>query len=198
MTEHGLTVARRVPDVRQRRLASDTAFWGFIFADMTVFALFFIAYLWQFGSNRSEFRADAAHLVIWLGLTNALILLTSSYLVVRAVQKHRAGTDARMLIGWALALAAAFALVKSGEYAIEISAGHTLKSSTFFMYYFVLTGLHLMHVLIGSTLLLTWWRGERSGRPVSFRFAESAAGYWHMVDLLWILIFSFVYIGSHA
>lgn len=81
------TVVRRMPDVRQRRLASDTAFWGLIFADMTVFALFFVAYLWQFGSNRSEFQAYAAYLVVGLGLIDALILLTSSYLVVRAVQK---------------------------------------------------------------------------------------------------------------
>ncbi|BBW99664.1 hypothetical protein BST36_21505 [Mycolicibacterium moriokaense] len=192
------TYAERTAQPQQHRLASDTPFWGFVFADMTVFAFFFVAYLWQFGNNRSEFHSDAAHLVIWLGLVNALILLTSSYLVVRAVQNHRAGTVSRPLIGSALLLGAAFALVKSIEYAIEIGAGHTLTSSTFFMYYFVLTGLHLMHVVIGSVLLMTWWRAERAGRPVSRRFAESAAGYWHMVDLLWILIFSFVYIGSHA
>ncbi|MGE0217931.1 cytochrome c oxidase subunit 3 [Mycolicibacterium sp.] len=181
-----------------RRLASDTPFWGFIFADMTVFVLFFVAYLWQFSNNRDEFRADAAHLVVWLGLLNALVLLTSSYLVVRAVQNRRAGLDTRALIGWALASAAAFAVVKSVEYAIEINAGHTMTSSTFFMYYYVLTGLHLMHVGIGSALLTVWWRAGRAGRAIGQRFAESAAGYWHMVDLLWILIFSFVYIGSHA
>ncbi len=192
------TYADRAAQPRQHRLASDTPFWGFIFADMTVFVFFFVAYLWQFGSHRSEFNSDAEHLVIWLGLVNALILLTSSWLVVRAVQNHRASIDARALIGWALTLATAFVVVKCFEYAIEIGAGHTLTSSTFFMYYFVLTGLHLMHVAIGSVLLTTWWRAERAGRPVTPRFAESAGGYWHMVDLLWILIFSFVYIGSHA
>ena len=192
------TRAEAAPAKHAHRLASDTAFWGFIFADMTVFVAFFVAYLWQFGDNRDEFRSEASHLVMWLGLVNAVVLLTSSYFVVRAVQNLRAGVDARVLLGGALTSAATFAMVKSVEYAIEIGAGHTMTSSTFFMYYYVLTGLHLMHVAIGSILLTVWWRGERAGRVVGQRFAESAAGYWHMVDLLWILIFSFVYIGSHA
>ncbi|QZT59572.1 cytochrome c oxidase subunit 3 [Mycolicibacterium austroafricanum] len=192
------TLTRNRPESGQRALPGEAPFWGFIFADMTVFALFFVAYLWQFGSNRAEFHADATHLVMWLGLANALILLTSSYLVVRAVQDHRSGRDAHRAVGWALAAAGAFAVIKSIEYALEIGAGHTMTSSTFFMYYFVLTGLHLMHVGIGSALLTAWWQRARNGRAVGVRFVECAAGYWHMVDLLWILIFSFVYIGSHA
>lgn len=192
------TLTRQEPDTRRRTLPGEAPFWGFVFADMTVFALFFVVYQWQFGSHRGEFASDATHLVVWLGLVNALLLLTSSYLVVRAVQQHRLGGDTRAFVGWALAAGGAFAVVKTIEYALEIAAGHTMTSSTFFMYYFVLTGLHLMHVGIGSALLAFWWRAERSGRAVGQRFTECAAGYWHMVDLLWILIFSFVYIGSHA
>ncbi|WP_344203582.1 cytochrome c oxidase subunit 3 [Aeromicrobium alkaliterrae] len=166
---------------------------------MSVFAAFFIAYLWDFGSDRAGFVAEASHLVVALGLANALVLLTSSFLVVRAVQTHRSGGDPRAALAGALVLSACFAVVKVVEYTLEIGDGHTLTSSTFFTYYYALTGLHLMHVAIGTLLLVTWRRSVRpGGRRVSTRFVEGAAGYWHMVDLLWILIFSFVYIGSHA
>lgn len=173
--------------------------WGFLLADMSVFAMFFIAYLWDFGSDRSGFVAEASHLVVALGLVNALVLLTSSFLVVRAVQSHRGGGDPRCFLTGALLLGALFAVVKIVEYSLEIGDGHTLTSSTFFTYYYALTGLHLMHVAIGSVLLIVWRRSTRPGaRPASAAFAEGAGAYWHMVDLLWILIFSFVYIGSHA
>ena len=173
--------------------------WGFILADMSVFAMFFIAYLWDFGSDRPAFVAEASHLVVALGVVNALVLLTSSFLVVRAVQTHRAGGDPRGALAGALLLSACFAVVKIAEYTLEIGDGHTLTSSTFFTYYYALTGLHLMHVAIGTVLLVVWRRSTRPGaRRVSIPFVEGAAGYWHMVDLLWILIFSFVFIGSHA
>ena len=180
------------------RLPAEAPFWGFVFADMTVFAGFFIAYLWEFGSDRSGFAREAAHVSVWPGLINTLILLASSYAVVLAVRAQRAGSDPSTLIAWALGGAAGFAGIKITEYSVEIAGDHTLTSSTFFTYYFVLTGLHLMHVAIGSVLLMTWRHGQRTGRKQSIRFAECCAGYWHMVDLLWLVIFSLVYIGSHT
>lgn len=168
---------------------------------MSVFALFFGAYLWTFGNDSDSFRRDAASLILPLGVTNTVVLLASSYLVVRAVRYHRAALHvmSRRCLNWALAGAAVFVFIKSGEYAIEVANGHGLTSSPYFMYYFVLTGLHLMHVAIGSVLLGVWQRSLHPGRlPASRRWAESSAGYWHMVDLLWIVIFSFLYVGTHA
>lgn len=176
-------------------------FWAFILADMSVFALFFGAYLWTFGNDSDNFRRDATSLLLPLGVTNTLVLLASSYLVVRAVRYHRAALHAksRRYLNWALGGGAIFVIVKSSEYAIEVVHGHGLTSSPFFMYYFVLTGLHLMHVAIGAVLLGVWRRSLVDGRrSASRRWAESSAGYWHMVDLLWIVIFSFLYIGTHA
>jgi nitric oxide reductase NorE protein len=175
--------------------------WYFLLADMTVFAGFFGYYLWALGNDRAAFAADAAHLIVPLGLANTIVLLSSSYTVVRAVRAHTNGSyaSARGWLRLTLAGAAVFIVIKLSEYGIEISAGHTLRSSHFFMYYFVLTGLHLMHVTIGVILAGTWLRSLRpGGQPASLRWAESSAGYWHMVDLLWMIIFSFLYIGSHA
>jgi nitric oxide reductase NorE protein len=184
-----------------RRLPAEPGLWYFILADMTVFAVFFGYYLWALRGDRTAFAADASHLIVPLGLINTIVLLCSSYTIVRALRAHRNG-DTESARGWlrlTLAGAAAFVVIKLSEYGIEISAGHTLTSSKFFMHYFVLTGLHLMHVTIGTVLAGTWLRSLRRGaRPASLRWAESSAGYWHMVDLLWLVIFSFLYIGSHS
>ncbi|MBA0126846.1 cytochrome c oxidase subunit 3 [Haloechinothrix sp. YIM 98757] len=192
---HG-SIARSAEHVPAER-----GMWLFLLADMTVFALFFGAYLWEFGSARHEFTADAAALPVPVGFVNTLVLLTSSFLVVRAVEAHRSGAfgRARRFLGGTLAGAGTFAGLKLVEYALEIAAGHGLTTSPFFMYYFVITGVHLMHVAIGTTLLVAWRRALAPGKaPYGPRWAEGVAGYWHMVDLLWLIIFSLLYIGSYA
>ena len=102
-----------------------------------------------------------------------------------------------MIFG-AIACAAVFAGLKAIEYYLEISAGHTPVSGQFFNFYFILTGLHLLHVVVGSALLTAWqlmcrrrreWKGTR-------RVVEGIASYWHMVDLLWVAIFALVYLVS--
>ncbi|MFT3792273.1 MAG: cytochrome c oxidase subunit 3 [Rudaea sp.] len=178
----------------------DGGMWAFLLLDMSVFMLFFGMFLWQMGGNRAAFVADADHLLLPLGLANTLLLLASSYAVVLASVANRAGDAAAAArrLGWALAAGGAFAAVKVVEYTLEIGAGHTLTSSTFFTWYFVLTGLHLLHVGIGS-LLLSHWRGQAlRGQTCSPRWAESAGAYWHMVDLLWLLIVALVYVGDKA
>lgn len=175
--------------------------WFFILGDMSIFALFFGAYLWALSENRQAFINEASDLVLSLGFANTLVLLSSSYAVARAVQTHRAGNIAatRQWLGWALVAAATFSVIKLIEYGMELADGNGLTSSPFFMYYFVVTGLHLMHVAIGSLLLIVWRRSLRDRFSLhSSRWVESVAGYWHMVDLLWLLIFSFVYIGSSS
>jgi nitric oxide reductase NorE protein len=185
----------------RRRLPAEPGLWGFLLADMTVFAGFFAFYLWSLGDSRAAFAADASQLIVPLGLINTLVLLASSWTVVRAVRAHSAGDwhAARTWLRLTLVGAAAFVVIKFSEYGVEIAHGHTMMSSGFFMFYFVLTAMHLMHVTIGTGLVTRWYHSLRpGGRPASLLWSESAAGYWHMVDLLWLIIFSFLYIGSHS
>lgn len=187
-----------------RKMPSEPWMWFFILGDMSIFAIFFGAYLWKLGANRDVFIGEAASLVLSLGLFNTLVLLTSSYTVARAVHAYRQGDDAltRTMLGWSLLAAAIFIGTKVVEYSMELADGHGLTTSAFFMYYFVLTGLHLLHVFIGSIFLFNW-RLSLSGKTLecdlhSHSRAEGIAGYWHMVDLLWLLIFAFIYIGSSS
>jgi len=178
----------------------DWGMWLFILLDMTTFGLFFAVFLWEMSNHRDSFNADAAHLMIPLGLINTLVLLTSSYAVVLAVHAGKArdtGSAARHL-RLALGAAGLFFTIKMTEYTLEVRGGHTLTSSPFFSFYFILTGIHLLHICIGTILLSNWRNDVIRGKKVAERWMESVAAYWHMVDLLWLVIYSLVYIGSNA
>jgi nitric oxide reductase NorE protein len=167
---------------------------------MTLFAAIMLAFLWNRRADIAGFN-DAAHQLIQpIGAVNTLVLLLSSYLVVRALFAHRAArhVDARRLITAAIGCAVVFAGLKAVEYYTEISAGHTPASGQFFTFYFILTGLHLLHVIIGTGLLSGWLRmcGRRRPWTATQRVVEGIASYWHMVDLLWVAIFALVYLVS--
>lgn len=172
--------------------------WIFILADMSLFALFFLVFLWEGRKAPELYATGTSSLVQPLGFTNTLILLVSSWLVVLAVHAHRRERQdlvVKQLAG-ALACAVLFLGVKAAEYTHEVQGGHGPATSIFFTFYFVLTGIHLAHLVIGSVLLSGWMLKARALRPwpVSRRYAEGSAVYWHMVDLLWVVIFSLVYL----
>jgi nitric oxide reductase NorE protein len=176
----------------------EAGLWVFVLGDMSIFGIFFLAFMVENRADRSGFAAESRELLVTIGVVNTLVLLASSYLVVLAVHAHRAGVTnraARLVLG-AMACGALFAVLKAVEYSTEIADGHTARSSLFFTFYFILTGIHLLHVLIGTVLLSIWRRRAGSGArwTATGGFVEGCAVYWHMVDLLWIVIFTLVYL----
>ena len=179
-------------------IPGEVGLWVFVLADMSLFALFFLVFMWEGQRAPELYTAGTAALVRPLGLANTIVLLSSSWLVVLAVHAHRLeqhGLVARELAG-ALACAVVFGVVKAFEYSHEVGRGYGPSTDIFFTFYFVLTGIHLAHVLIGSVLLGGWLAKARARRPwaTSRRYVEGAAVYWHMVDLLWVVIFTLVYL----
>ena len=180
-------------------IPGEVGLWVFVLADMSLFALFFLVFMWEGRKAPELYAAGTSALVKPLGFTNTLVLLLSSWLVVLAVHAHRRelhGLAARELAG-ALACAIVFGIVKAFEYAHEVRSGYAPSTDIFFTFYFVLTGIHLAHVVIGSGLLVGWMAKARARRPwaPSRRYVEGAAVYWHMVDLLWVLIFTLLYLA---
>jgi len=176
--------------------------WVFILGDMTLFGLFFAVFLWENRRDRLAFAESAAHLHRSIGAVNTLVLLLSSYLVVIALHAHRRGSTskARAVLVAVLGCAMVFAALKVVEYSTAITSGHVVTSNMFWTFYFVLTGIHLLHVLIGAVLVTLWRKKCRSDRSATSagRFSEIAAVYWHMVDLLWVVIFTLLYVGCFA
>ena len=180
------------------RLAGDLAIWFFILAELLAFGVFFAAYAFARAKNIELFTAEQAALNRNAGAINTVLLLTASYFVVRAVQAAEAEASRQCAnwLGGAILTGFAFIVVKLSEYAAAFEHNISLSSSVFHMFYLSLTFFHFMHVILGLVILTALWFGLRAGRygPRNMNGLESGAAYWHMVDLLWIVLFPLVYV----
>ena len=169
----------------------------FIFADMCMFALFFISYLLERNANAAVYIASQLELNQTLGAVNTLILLLSSWFVVLAIKalKRNAQKGCALFLALAFCCGAVFIVNKTLEYSAKIQDGITLLSNDFFMFYYIITGIHLAHVVGGMVVLLVLFINTRQGRYSASNVAavESGGMYWHMVDLLWVFIFPLIY-----
>jgi nitric oxide reductase NorE protein len=191
-----------IADVPQRQgrevLPGDFAIWIFIFAEMLAFGCLFVAYAFSRTSNVELFNESQLTLDRTAGALNTLVLITSSYFVMRAVTAIRQGfasSCTRWLSG-ALLLGAVFIVIKLVEYIDKFSEGISLSTNTFYMFYLSLTFFHFMHVLMGMVILGFVIAKARSGgySRNDHVGVETGASFWHMVDLLWIILFPLIYI----
>lgn len=184
--------------VRRGDLPGDFAIWVFIFAELAVFGIFFAAYALVRARHVELFNASQATLDRGAGAINTLALITSSYCVARAVAAIREGAQSGCVrwLGGAILLGLVFIVVKTLEYAVKFDAGVTLSSNLFYMFYLSLTFFHFMHVILGLVILAAVLVKTRRGAYSRSAHAgvESAASYWHMVDLVWIVLFVLVYV----
>lgn len=181
-----------------KRMPGDEGVWFFISVDVMLFAMFFGSFSYQRSLNVALFDHAQQLLQPSIAALNTLFLLTSSWLValaVHALRRSEVRRAARHISG-AVGLGAAFVVTKLFEYYLEVRAGLMVTTNEFFMFYFVVTGIHLLHVVGGIVVLCLSWlrlRAEVAGRN-DLVFLESGASFWHMVDLLWLLIFPLLYL----
>ena len=142
------------------------------------------------------FLHSQAQLDLRIGVFNTLVLLLSSWSVARCVQSSRAGAYRAALRDVAItaAFAAVFLFFKVFEWARLVRMGNGLDSNDFFTYYFFLTGIHFVHLLIGFVVLGVIVYQLRSPARRSQELVETCATYWHTVDFLWVLIFALLYV----
>ena len=192
------TIALPPPESNSKRLPGDLAIWFFILAEMLAFAVFFAAYAFARTKNVEMFNTYQQTLDLNAGAINTVLLITGSWFVALAVQAaHRNDSPAisrNLLFGWLCG--AGFLIVKSFEYAAKFGAGISLSTNTFYMFYISLTFFHFMHVILGMVILTVLWQQSRKGvyGAHDANGLESGAAYWHMVDLLWIVLFPLVYV----
>ncbi len=176
----------------------DLAIWIFILAELGVFAVFFSAYAFTRANNVEMFNEFQLTLDKDSALLNTIALITSSYFVVRAVAAIKQN-DSKLCMRWLLAallMGAAFLVIKGGEFGHHYSLGINLRTNTFYMFYLSLTFFHFMHVILGMVILAAVAVGAKRGNysAENHTGVETGASYWHMVDLLWMVLFPLVYI----
>jgi nitric oxide reductase NorE protein len=183
----------------------DFAVWIIIYIELLTFGLFFLGYIISRRTDIKLFNGSQEILSQTSGFINTFILITSSYFVVKAVgiiqnmtqeNYKELNMKASNWLLLALACGVIFLVIKITEFSHIFGLGINLSTNKFFMFYILLTGFHFMHVLLGSVILFNIrQKAENYGyTPDNYQGFESGASYWHMVDLLWIVLFPLIYI----
>jgi nitric oxide reductase NorE protein len=176
-------------------LPGQSDIWFFVFFEAFLFTSYFTVYMVRRVLESDAFLISQAQLSLTTGLVNTLVLLVSSWSMARCVQAAREGSlqtamhNALLTVGFGLA----FAVVKISEWVVEIGKGYSFTTDEFFSFYYFLTSIHFIHLLIGFVFLAVAVNQVRRPAP-SLPVIETCAVYWHMVDFVWILIFALLYL----
>ncbi len=170
--------------------------WVLVMIEALTFSAYFVVYIFCYKQNPNLYLKSQGELSLALGVLNMMILLTSSLSIARCVERVRAGNYPAALANVWLTIAGGltFLVVKLYEWSTEIGKGLTFTTNEFFQFYYFLTGMHLLHVLIGLGALGIIVYQLASPARRSQELVETCATYWHMVDFLWVIIFTLLYV----
>ncbi|MFE3000819.1 heme-copper oxidase subunit III [Nocardia sp. NPDC059246] len=197
------TVALSTPTLRSRyepakSVPGEVGIWVFILGDMALFGAFFGVFVYDRSTRVATFAWSQAELHLSFGAINTCLLLTGSLFVVWAVQAAGRGANfvARRFIALAMICGSIFLIDKVIEYSEKLSHGFTPNTNLYFTYYYMFTGIHAIHLIIG---LITLGHIRKLLRKpelsaVNYRTINVVACYWHLVDLLWVVLFALLYL----
>lgn len=171
-------------------LPGDLMMWVLIVSELLVFGAGLAAFMSVRIMDPVGFAESQDHLNRAAAGANTAILVTSGFLAAKAMRLREAARRglARVLLVAAAVLGLAFLWIKALEYRADAAAGITIDTNGFFTFYYLLTGFHAAHVIAGILiLLLVAWRDAP-------RNIEVGAAFWHMVDLVWVLLFPVIYL----
>ncbi|MDR3417255.1 MAG: cytochrome c oxidase subunit 3 family protein [Nevskia sp.] len=181
---------------RVRYVPGQPDMWAFVLFEALIFSSYFIVYMIRRGSDPDLFLASQERLSPAFGVSNTLVLLLSSWLMARCVQASRE-KKYDVALGQVILVAICgllFAGLKLFEWSREMGEGLRFSTNEFFSFYYFLTAIHLLHVLIGFVALGVAVYQLRSPLSRSQEIVETCATYWHMVDFLWVIIFALLYV----
>ena len=189
-------------------VANRIGMWLFLLTEILLFGTLFLIFAAYFREFEADYHHAARELNRLIGAGNTLVLLTSSLtmaLAISALRKGRTRASLAFMAG-TIGLALVFLTIKGFEWNHKFESGLYMDSDTllalprgeilFFGLYFVMTGLHALHVVVGAALIGATAFLVRRGRvrPGRMSLAENAGLYWHLVDLIWIYLFPLFYL----
>lgn len=215
MPDHSANVAHQFDDAAQQYEASTLGMWAFLITEVMFFGGLFAGFFVYILGHAQAFAAGSRHLDLTLGTVNTVALLASSLtmaLAVRSAQRGDRNGQVLFLI-LTMALGITFLGIKGLEYAhkfeqhlvpgphFQMDGSHGQSAQLFFSFYFAMTGVHALHMVVGVGILL-WlvvnaWRGRYT--QSYFTPVEVSGLYWHFVDVVWIFLFPTLYlVARHA
>lgn len=176
----------------------DFGIWIIIYIELITFAGLFLGYAFSRRSNIEMFNESQLLLDQRAGFINTIVLITGSWFVVKAIQAIK-NNNSKLSATWllsAIGVSSIFIFVKLMEFSDKFAQGINLSTNTFFMFYLMLTVFHFLHVVLGLIILVNIYNKTRVGgySAQDHKGMETGASYWHLIDLLWIVLFPLVYI----
>ena len=171
-------------------LSGNPIMWVLIASELVVFGAIFISFGFARLAEPQVFAEAQDHLNRLAGAINTMVLLTSGFFAALAVhfQSRDETLKTRLAIAVAIVLGMVFLGVKFVEYAEKFEQGISTETNTFFMFYFLATGFHAMHVIFGMiVLVVVGWKN-------SLENIVTGMSFWHMVDLIWVILFPLIYL----
>lgn len=171
--------------------------WIVIFLELFTFGMALIAMI-VYGKDEPEiFHNSRLLLNSTFGAINTLFLITSGFFMAKSVESFKVNNTHKTSLYLKLTMLGGvlFLLLKSVEYYMKIKAGFTIGYNTFFSFYWMLTLFHVIHVVVGLIILISIYFGvikEKSNTKLED--FEAGATFWHMCDLIWLLLFPIIYL----
>ena len=169
--------------------------WIIIYLELITFGMALVAFVYYGAEEPEVFHQSKLQLNSTIGAINTLFLLTSGLFIANAVHFYKEGNIKKTTFFFKLAMLGGFLflLLKSYEYYTKIDNGITLDTNTFYTFYWMLTGFHIIHVLIGLVILFLTERSI-SKNKAELEDVEASATFWHMCDIIWLLLFPIIYL----
>lgn len=171
-------------------LPGNPLMWILIISELLVFGAFFAGFSADRALHPAAFAASQAKLDRMAGGINTMILLSSGLAAALGVNAMHQGKilACRLWLAVAGALGVGFLAVKLSEYADKAAHGITMDTDDFFTLFYLMTGFHALHVVLGIVILAV------VGWKCSLENVETGTSFWHMVDLIWVLLYPIVYL----
>ena len=173
--------------------------WIIVFLELVTFGAGFVVLVMQGREHAEVFKAGRALLNQPVALANTLILLTGGWCMACGITALRRGDGAKIASKWicgAIVTGIAFLVLKGIEYMEKIQHGIGLSHDAFFTIYYLLTGFHFLHVLVAVALLIYMRSAiiRRKYDRLNHQDVESSSVFWHMCDLIWLLLYPLIYL----
>jgi cytochrome c oxidase subunit 3 len=214
LPEHSTALAHQFDDIEQQHESVSLGMWIFLATEIMFFGGMFLGYAIYRGAYSTAYAEASRHLDVLLGGINTAVLLCSSLTMAMAVHAAQLGGRRTVIIFLiaTIILGTAFLGIKSFEYYhkyeehlipgrhFEFAGPNANHAQIFFSFYFAMTGMHALHMIVGIgmmlvIILLTW---RERFTPEYYFPVEMAGLYWHFVDIVWVFLFPLLYLVDRS
>lgn len=171
--------------------------WIIIFLELFTFGIALIAMVFASKENPELFHDSRLVLNPTYGMLNTILLLTSGFFMAVSVNEFKKNNTVnfRKYLLVTMLFGLLFLGLKSLEYYEKIDAGFSINYNSFFTFYWMLTLFHVIHVIVGLVILASVYFGTRNKKLTTIlEDVEASAAFWHMCDLIWLLLFPIIYL----